>query len=238
MIIKLHERGFDFFKNGEEGYVDLKNFTLAGKKLRSERALVNKFKRQGYQFELCQPPFDKQFMAELKNISDEWLGHEIEKGFSLGFFDKFYLQQAPIAIVRDYSNKPVAFASLMPQGNCKITSIDLMRFSDQAPSGIMDYLFISLFAEMSKQGYEQFNLGMAPLAGVGSSRFSFIEERISHLIYEYGYKLYGFQGLRNYKEKYVSAWKPKYIAYRKKRSMIFTIMQVVNLINLPAKKNK
>ncbi|MCI1953827.1 MAG: bifunctional lysylphosphatidylglycerol flippase/synthetase MprF [Ligilactobacillus acidipiscis] len=238
LIIKLHERGFDFFKNGEEGYVDLRNFTLAGKKLRSERALVNKFKRQGYQFELCQPPFDKQFMAELKNISDEWLGHEIEKGFSLGFFDKFYLQQAPIAIVRDYNNKPVAFASLMPQGNCKITSIDLMRSSDQAPSGIMDYLFISLFAEMSKQGYEQFNLGMAPLAGVGSSRFSFIEERISHLIYEYGYKLYGFQGLRNYKEKYVSAWKPKYIAYRKKRSMIFTIMQVVNLINLPARKNR
>ncbi|MFR3960216.1 MAG: phosphatidylglycerol lysyltransferase domain-containing protein [Streptococcus salivarius] len=36
----------------------------------------------------------------MKAVSDIWLNGRKEKGFSLGFFDVAYLQQAPIAIVR------------------------------------------------------------------------------------------------------------------------------------------
>ncbi|MGL6300268.1 hypothetical protein ACR31S_11485 [Streptococcus iniae] len=33
-------------------------------------------------------------------ISEDWLQGRQEKGYSVGFFDKAYLQLAPIAIVR------------------------------------------------------------------------------------------------------------------------------------------
>ena len=36
-------------------------------------------------------------MQEMKAVSDIWLNGRKEKGFSLGFFDEAYLQQAPIA---------------------------------------------------------------------------------------------------------------------------------------------
>ena len=49
---------------------------------------------------------------------------------------------------------------------------------------------------------------MAPLANVGQSRKSFIQERIAALIYEFGSEIYSFQGLREYKEKFVSKWQP------------------------------
>ncbi len=233
LTMQLHEWGFDFFKNGEEGFVDLTTFTMNGKKMRGERALVNKFKREGYKFKLLQPPFSPEIMRELHQVSDEWLGKETEKGFSLGYFVPDYLNRAPVAVVYDHKGEIISFASVMPQGNTKIISIDLMRSRKDAPSGIMDFLLVNFFESARTEGYTSFNFGMAPLAGVGISHFSFLEERISHMIYEYGYKLYGFQGLREYKAKYVSKWVPKYIAYRKKRSLIYTVLQVLQVVNSP-----
>ena len=106
-----------------------------------------------------------------------------------------------------------------------------MRHRKSAPSGIMDEIFINLFQEKQAAGYEYFNLGMAPLANVGTSEFSFIEERLAHLIYEYGYHFYGFQGLRTYKQKYTTKWLPKYIAYQKRSSLIFTMLQILLVVN-------
>ena len=50
----LHEFGFDFIKTGEEGYVELDKFTLSGKKQRAQRALMNKFEREGYEFSIVE----------------------------------------------------------------------------------------------------------------------------------------------------------------------------------------
>lgn len=238
LTIRLHEMGFDFLKVGEEGHVDLNDFTLAGKAHRGERALINKFKREGYQFALLQPPFSTAQLAELEAISTSWLGDETEKGFSMGFFDRDYLNEAPIAVMQDAAGKVVAFANLMPTGDQRMTSIDLMRASRDAPSGIMDGLFVYLFETCREEGYQSFNLGMAPLANVGVSEFSFIEERAAHLIYEYGYNFYSFQGLRAYKEKYVTTWQPKYLAYRRRQSLIFSMLQLILTINRPTAKEK
>lgn len=230
LTMLLHEYGFDFIKTGEEGYLTLADFTLTGKKRRAQRALMNKFEREGYVFSIENPPFSSEFMEQLREVSDSWLNGQVEKGFSLGFFDEFYLNQAPIAIIKDEQEKIVAFASLMPMKD-NILSIDLMRESKDAPSGIMDKIFISLFEYGREQGYEYFDMGMAPLANVGDSEFSFIEERMAHFIYEYGYNLYGFQGLKAYKNKYVTEWQPRYTAYRKPSSVAITMLQLVIVVN-------
>ena len=119
---------------------------------------------------------------------------------------------------------------MMPMDD-KTLSIDLMRHSKQAPSGIMDKIFITLFEYGKENGYERLDMGMAPLANVGTSQYSFIEERAAHFIYEYGYSFYGFQGLRDYKDKYVSYWLPKYTAYRKRSSIISTMLEVTSVVN-------
>ncbi|MHA8262560.1 bifunctional lysylphosphatidylglycerol flippase/synthetase MprF [Lactobacillaceae bacterium Melli_B3] len=227
----LHEKGFDFTKAGEEGMVELSKFTLVGKKHRGERALMHKFERDGYEFSIVNPPFDDQFMNELKSVSDQWLDGNPEKGFSLGYFDPYYLNQAPIAIMKDKDGAVVAFANIMPTGEHDITSIDLMRSSADAPSGIMDGIFINLFQYSLEQKYQYFNLGMAPLSNVGRSKFSFIDEKIANLVYKYGQAFYSFQGLRSYKEKYVNLWVPRYIVYRRKSSLIFTMLQILLIVN-------
>ncbi|MDH5104927.1 bifunctional lysylphosphatidylglycerol flippase/synthetase MprF [Lentilactobacillus diolivorans] len=233
LTMQLHENGFDFIKTGEDGLVNLAEFTLSGKRHRGERALMNKFNREGYQFEILQPPFDDQLLTKLQNISDEWLDNKAEKGFSLGFFDNYYLNQAPIAVMKNADGEIVAFANLMPDGNHMTTSIDLMRSSAKAPSGIMDGILINLYDHSRQQGYTYFDLGMSPLSNVGTSRFSFTQERIVHLIYQYGYKIYRFEGLRSYKNKYVDRWEPKYIAYYRGSSLVFTVLQILMIVNRP-----
>ena len=75
-------------------------------------------------------------------------------------------------------------------------------------------------------GYEYFDLGMAPLSNVGESQFSFLGEKVALFIYEYGYHLYGFQGLRRYKNKYADVWS----------SIIHSMLSLVSVITLRADK--
>ncbi|MGM9891167.1 bifunctional lysylphosphatidylglycerol flippase/synthetase MprF [Limosilactobacillus sp.] len=231
LTMLLHEFGFDFIKTGESGLVKLADFTLAGKKQRSQRALMHKFDREGYTFTVVEPPFTDDFMAELKGVSDSWLGEQVEKGFSLGFFDPYYINQAPVATVRAKDGRLVAFATFMPTGGKEILTIDLMRHSKDAPSGIMDKIFISMYQYGQEHGYTYFDLGMAPLSNVGEYQFSFLEEKAAHFVYEYGYHLYGFQGLRHYKDKYASTWSSRYITYRKKNSLLANMLIVLSVVN-------
>jgi phosphatidylglycerol lysyltransferase len=230
LTMQLHEYGFDFMKFGESGVVDLTEFTLAGSKRKGERALMHKFDREGYRFEWLQPPFTPALLTELRAVSDSWLNGRPEKGFSLGFFDADYLNQAPIGVIRDAQGQIVAFANAMPMAP-GTASVDLMRSRADAPSGIMDAVFINLFQQALADGQTRFDLGMAPLSNVGLSGYAFFEERLAHLVYEYGYRFYGFQGLRSYKEKYVTTWSPRYVAYRKRSSLLFTLLQLLLLVN-------
>ena len=237
LTMSLHEKGYDFFKFGEEGFVNLPSFSMQGKKRKSDRNLMSKFDRVGITFEELKPPFDADTLHELRVISDEWLDGQNESGFSLGFFDDYYLDQSSIYVMRSAEGKILAFTTNMPT-HSGISSIDLMRYGKNAPSGTMDVMFIHLLQHNAEAGFEDFNMGMAPLSNVGVSRFSFIEERIAHLIYEYGYRFYGFQGLRNYKEKYVTSWHGKYIAYRRRNSLVFTMLQITMVVNAKRVTNK
>ncbi len=235
MLPILHENGFDFFKLGEEAFVDLGSFSLTGKKMKAMRAIKNKFERDDFIFEIMKPPFGDDLLQKLKIVSNEWLGGRREKGFSLGYFDEAYLNRSEIAILKNRDGEVIGFASLMPvYDNGQTISVDLMRFLPSAPSGTMDFIFLSLFEWAKDEGYNQFNLGMAPLSNVGLSKFSFFSEKVAAQIYLHGQVFYHFQGLRKFKEKYNVTWVSKYLAYRKKSSLPITVAQVTIMIG----KNK
>ncbi|MGZ4160767.1 MAG: phosphatidylglycerol lysyltransferase domain-containing protein, partial [Neobacillus sp.] len=232
MLPFLHGSGYAFFKLGEEAFVDLKTFSVSGNRMKGLRALRNKFIRENYQFKILEPPFTNEILDELRNISNDWLQGRKEKGFSLGFFDIDYLNKAPIAIVLDESNRILGFMSIMNvYDDYRTISIDLMRFEPDSPLGTVDFLFLSLFDWAKEQGYERFNMGMAPLGNIGLSKFSFLSEKIAAQIFLHGHFIYHFQGLRKFKEKYTNIWEPKYLAYRRKSSLPVTMAQITLLIS-------
>lgn len=226
-----HDHGFGLFKLGEQALVPVQEFSLRGKKRDDLRSAVNRATREGLEFALLDHPLPEATWAELRAVSDQWLGTKTaEKGFSLGRFDRTYLSRAPIAVVRQ-GEALVAFASLMPDyRQHQELSVDLMRHGTAAPAGCMDFLFVRLLEYARDAGYTWFNLGMAPLAGVGENEFARSDERFARLAYEYGNRFYNYKGLRGYKEKFQPVWRGAYLAYPYQMSPRFLLLDIAALI--------
>ncbi|EOU2046002.1 bifunctional lysylphosphatidylglycerol flippase/synthetase MprF, partial [Clostridium perfringens] len=225
MISYLHSNGYDFMKIGEEAKVDVKEFKVVGNKMKSLKTSRSKVTKEGYTFHMVEPPFSREFLDSLRDISDEWLDGRKEKGFSVGFFDEDYLNKAPIAVLKDAEGEIKAFANIMYMYDDESFSVDLMRFSKNTPRGVMDFMFISLIEYGKEKGYEIFNMGMAPLANVGLSKYAFWNEKLALQVYENGQAFYSFKGLRRFKEKFSNKWDYKYIAYRRNTSILITVIQ-------------
>ena len=213
----LHDRGYDFFQLGEEAHVLLDRVTLEGHAGKMYRQVLRRAERDGLRFRILQPAEVAGRIAELRAISDEWLGAKklTERQFSIGFFDDDYLRRFRCAVVEEPggSGRILAFANLLEGPACRELSVDLMRYRSDGPS-VMDFLVVSLLLHGKTARYHQFNLGMAPLASVGEQRGAHARERLARLLFQRGEQWYNFQGLRFYKEKFDPEWAPRYMAYQ------------------------
>jgi phosphatidylglycerol lysyltransferase len=207
--------GFRCLKIGEEGIVDLRNFTLSGKTNQNLRNAQNKLKKQGYIVEFEEPPISPTRLQELREISDEWLHlmHGSEKQFSLGWFDESYLRTCEIAVVRSPIGEGVAFANIVTEYQQNEITIDLMRRRQAIEHGVMDFLFIELFQHFQTKGYAGFNLGLSALSGVGESPTSPRLEKGMAYLYEHLNQFYNFKGLHNFKQKFHPRWESRYLIY-------------------------
>ena len=232
----LHEYGYDFLQIGEKGLVDLDKFNLHGEKHHNQRALINRFANDGYVLDFLKPPYSEELLSEMRKVSDDWLSNRTEKGFSVGFFDEYYLEQGSLMTLRDSSGKLKAFSSIMPRKH-GVVSTDLMRYVKDAPAQTMARLSLFLFENAKEAGYAYVDLGMAPTRDGDDLNREFITEKTARYIYEYGYHFYSFQGLKAYKNKYVDIWKKSFIAYRKRSQIAFTMFQLMSVINSKAIKH-
>lgn len=233
-----HDNGYYFFKLGEEAVVNLQEFDMVGSSRRSFRNIVKRFEKDGYTFEVISPPFDDKLLDELESISQEWLGNRKEMGFSVGWFNRPYLQKSPIAVLKDSAgDKIIAFVSLTFQGQEREhVGIDLMRFKGNVPNSSMDVIFIHLLLHFKELGYHYFSFGVAPLAKVGSAPRSHKAEKIAHFVYEHGKLIYSFEGLRKFKDKFDPEWEPRYLAYPQLVSLPALLIEISMLVNLKRKK--
>lgn len=207
------DMGLSLSKLGEEGLISLTDFSLEGSHRGELRQARNKAARNGATFEVIPKALVPDVIEQLKHISDQWLTDKSahEKGFSLGTFQVEYLQNFDIAVIK-VNGEITAFANLWPSGDKTELSIDLMRYSDQAPRGVMDYLFTELLLWGQAQGYQWFSLGMAPLSGLDTHPLASIWNKVGNTIFKMGEDFYNFDGLRRYKQKFAPEWKPLYLA--------------------------
>ena len=207
------ELGFSIQKIGEAAAVPLDGFSLAGRRREVLRRNWRKAGEGGATFEVIPPEGVPDLLAEFRAISDAWLALHFggEKSFSLGGFVPRYVAEFPVAVVRS-EGKIVAFATLWPTASRRALSMDLMRYNEAAPKNIMDFLFVELFEWGRIQGYQAFDFGAAPLAGLEDRPLAPVLSRVGRLLFERGEEIYNFRGVRRYKDKYDPLWQPRYIA--------------------------
>lgn len=205
--------GLTVQKIGELALVPIKGYTLDGPDKSRRRQVRNRAIRDGCSFDILYPVIGTPEMARLQAISDQWMSDHQgkEKSFSLGFFDQAALDGRPVGIVRK-DGDIIAFANLWETPNKSELSLDLMRYVDAGVNGLMDYLMTEIILWGSAEGYDYFSLGLAPLSGIDGHRLAPLMSKLGRLIFKYGGRIYSFEGLRAYKQKFNPDWVPVYLA--------------------------
>jgi lysylphosphatidylglycerol synthetase-like protein (DUF2156 family) len=213
LLPDLLDAGLVLQKVGETAIVDLGTFNLEGAPRAKLRQARTKGQRDGFVFAVERMTPGSDLARELREVSDAWLKHHqgSEKGFSLGRFDERYLSLFPIGVLRR-EGRIEAFANIWPGGAGGDVAIDLMRARPGLPRGAMEALFVELMLWAKAEGYRGFDLGMAPLAGLENRRLAPWLSRVGALIYRHGGSFYGFEGLREFKDKFDPRWEPRYLA--------------------------
>ncbi|MGP3698488.1 bifunctional lysylphosphatidylglycerol flippase/synthetase MprF [Rhodobacter sp. NSM] len=225
------DAGLRGLKLGERALVDLETMDLQSSQWAEQRQALRKGERTGLTFEVVEPAGVAAILDELQQVSDAWLAHQDtrEKGFALGRFDRSYVAEQPVAVLRA-EGRIVAFATIMTTATKAEATVDLMRFARNAPSGSMDVLFCNILVEMKRQGFRSFSLGMAPLSGITASQSAPFWNHLGQSVFEHGERFYNFRGLRSFKAKYRPDWQSRYLVTPGGVSPLAALVDVTLLI--------
>jgi len=223
--------GLNLSKLGEEARVPLDAFSLEGAARADLRQAHRRATRDGATFELVARGDVPALLPQLRAVSDAWLAakNAAEKRFSLGFFDERYISHFDVGVVR-HQGAVVAFANLWRGGKAEL-SVDLMRYNNAAPKGIVDYMLIECMLWGRAQGFRWFNLGMAPLSGLEEHALAPTWHKLGRMVQRYGETFYNFEGLRKFKEKFDPVWRPRYMAAPDGLAMAGALLDVTALIS-------
>ncbi len=225
------DAGLRAFKLGELAVADLRTFEMKGGKWANLRQTASRAQREGLSFEVILAEGVTSIFDDLSAVSSAWLeDHNTrEKGFSLGAFKPDYVMSQPVGVLRK-DGRIVAFANILVTETKFEATIDLMRFSPDAPKGAMDFLFVQIMEHLKAEGYKYFNLGMAPLSGMSKRETAPVWDRIGRNVFEHGERFYNFKGLRAFKSKFLPHWQPRYLAVSGAGNPMIALMDVTFLI--------
>ena len=204
--------GLSVAKLGEVARVPLADFSLDGAARRNLRRVWRKLAEAGCSFEVIPEDELPPLLPELRVVSSEWLARKRarEKGFSLGRFDERFISRGRVAVARQ-DGAIVAFCTLWLSGAGAEVEVDLMRYTSDAPPGVMRYLLTELMLWARRQEYAYFNLGMVPLSGIRTGRVAPLWNQLASAMRVGGERYYNFQGLREFKAWFHPEWEPSYL---------------------------
>jgi phosphatidylglycerol lysyltransferase len=198
---------------GQEGIVDLNTFSLEGGEKKSIRNALNKISEQGYTTHIYNPPLRDGLIQKLKAVSEEWLKltERNEIIFSQGMFVEREIKEQTVITVENREEKIIAFLNIIPDYVKGEGTYDLLRKTEDAPNGIMDYILVELFKYFKAGGIQFVNLGFAPMSGLDDPHN--FPEKSMKFAYEKIRSFSHFKGQRDYKEKFNPQWNDKFLIY-------------------------
>jgi lysylphosphatidylglycerol synthetase-like protein (DUF2156 family) len=203
--------GYKLLRIGASAVVDVDTFASETARNKWWRWVLNKAKRQAWEYSVAEPPHSLRLVAELHRVSNAWLQRQNhkERGFALGYFDRAYLQQCRLHLLRQ-GGHVIAFANELPTYNgLPAATIDLMRFLPDY-NHAMPALLARTIQQLHQEGAKQkFDLGFVPLASPAARGEQLIKVVGQLLISE----VVSAQGLEQFKNKFSPEWTDNYIAF-------------------------
>ncbi len=157
----------------------------------------------------------------MKSVSDGWLAdmERSELVFSQGLFDEKELKSQVVLSLENAEGKVVGFVNLIPHYIQGEANFDLMRKTEVAPNGTMDFLFVYMFQYLKENGFTRCNMGMVPMSGIDAPRN--MQERLIKLAYNRIQAFSHYRSLRDFKDKFDPTWQMMYLAYSAPFDLIY-----------------
>ena len=215
--------GWQSVQIAEDTLLPLANLQFSGKKWQGVRAALNKAAREGITAEWWSyPEMPLDLLGQIHEISGKWM---VEKGlpemnFMLGGLGELNDPNIRCLIAVGADRKLHAVTSWMPvydSGRSIGWTIDLMRRNTEGTvRGVMEFLIATAALTFQDEGARFISLSGAPLAGIDrndSGGRPCALQRMLGMIANTMEPVYGFQSLRQFKDKFQPEYQPLYLTY-------------------------
>ncbi|MFF0966737.1 phosphatidylglycerol lysyltransferase domain-containing protein [Streptomyces sp. NPDC003703] len=212
--------GLDALELGDEAVVEVADFTLEGRAMRTVRQAHNRVRRAGYTVRVRRHediPADE--MASLVRRADDWRDGPTERGFSmaLGRLGDPADGRCVMLECHDAHGALRALLSFVPWGPHGL-SLDLMRRDRDAENGLMEFMVIELLGRAREVHVTQVSLNFAMFRSVferGARLGAGPVLRVWRSLLGFFSRWWQIESLYRANAKYRPVWEPRFLLFEK-----------------------
>ncbi|MGQ4485018.1 phosphatidylglycerol lysyltransferase domain-containing protein [Streptomyces sp. SAS_281] len=212
--------GLDALELGDEAIVEVADFTLEGRAMRTVRQAHNRVRRAGYTVRIRRhQDIAPDEMTRLVERADAWRDGATERGFSMALGRLGDPQDGRCVMVEchDSAGEPRALLSFVPWGPRGV-SLDLMRRDRDSDNGLMEYMIIELLHRAGETGITQVSLNFAMFRSVferGARLGAGPVLRLWRSLLRFFSRWWQIESLYRANAKYRPIWEPRFLLFEK-----------------------
>jgi lysyl-tRNA synthetase, class II len=219
-----HRAGFDALEIGDEAVVEVSDFTLDGRAMRSVRQAVNRAQRAGYIIQIDPVwDLDPAQRTEAEQLSRRWRRGGPERGFSMAL-SRFAGAEDPDCLIvqaRNFVGELVAVLQFVPWGNDGL-SLDLVRRQPDLENGVMELMIAELLSAAPSRKIDRVSLNFAVFRsslarGERIGAGPFLRAWVRTLLV--ASRWWQIASLYRANAKFRPAWEPRFICFRLARDL-------------------
>jgi lysyl-tRNA synthetase class 2 len=220
--------GLDALELGDEAVVDVAEFTLEGRAMRTVRQARNRVRRAGYSVRIRRHediPADE--MAYLVRRADDWRDGATERGFSMALGRLGDPRDGRCVMLEciDAAGRLRALLSFVPWGRHGL-SLDLMRRDrdvDGSANGLTEFMVIELLRRAGEIGITQVSLNFAMFRSVferGARLGAGPVLRLWRSLLGFFSRWWQIESLYRANAKYRPVWEPRFLLFEKSADLL------------------
>ncbi|WP_063774851.1 phosphatidylglycerol lysyltransferase domain-containing protein [Kitasatospora azatica] len=214
--------GLKALEFGDEAIVEVAEFSLEGRSMRTLRQAHNRVRKAGYRAVIRRHrdiPEDE--LADLVHLADAWRHGRTERGFTmaLGRLGDPADGDCLMAECRDENDRTCALLSFVPWGAHGL-SLDLMRRDRESENGLVEFLVTELLlrAEAGELEVTRVSLNFAMFRYVfeaGAKLGAGPVLRLCRAVLKFLSRWWQLESLYRANAKYQPVWEPRFLLYEK-----------------------
>ncbi|MGW3242587.1 phosphatidylglycerol lysyltransferase domain-containing protein [Streptomyces sp. NPDC001070] len=212
--------GLGALELGDEAIVEVEEFTLEGRAMRTVRQAYHRVQRAGYTVRIRRhESIPAAEMDALLECADRWRDGETERGFSMALGRLGGPADGRCVMVEcaDARGAPRALLSFVPWGRHRL-SLDLMRRDRDSDNGLVEFMVIELIRHADEVGVERVSLNFAMFRSVferGARLGAGPVLRVWRALLTFFSRWWQIESLYRANAKYRPIWEPRFLLFEK-----------------------